>query len=95
MSGIVVKGGGFIGDPLHKVSDFWMRLQSSPIAVSPGQFALAQGRVDFAVADSVDKGFGFAALAFGNKMVFVHTGAYQQRSAAQWAIGRVLRFDKT
>lgn len=79
--GVVVKSGCLVGHPLHKSSNFRMRLQGCPVAVACSKFALAQGGVNFSVANAVNGGFDFTALAARHQVVFVHAGALLQQPA--------------
>lgn len=82
---VVVKSGWLVGYPFHKRGNFRMRLQGCPVVVTRGQFAFAQGGVNFSMADAVNSDFDFAALTAWYQVVFVHAGASFKQPAAQRA----------
>jgi len=52
-----------------------VRLQGCPSAVACRQFALTQGGVNLSVANAVNDGFDFTALAAWHQVVFINAGA--------------------
>ena len=70
-----------------------MRFQRLPGVEFFGKFTLAESGVNFSMADSVNQGSGFTALASGHQVMFIHTQARLQQSAAQRAVRRTCRLD--
>ena len=82
-----------VGDPFQKRGDFRVRLKRVPGAEFLDRFALAEGGVDFSVADAVNQGFGFSAFAARHQVVLIHAGAGLEWPVTQRADGWSRRRD--
>lgn len=85
LDAVVVKLWRLLLHPGDKGSHVFMRLQCGPSAVASRQFFLGERRVNFSMADAVNRMLLPPALAFGQQVVFINTLTFNQRSAAQRA----------